>query len=49
MLAVLGLLGPNATATGSVRFDGQELLGAPPGVLRADPRRSASARSSRTR
>jgi oligopeptide/dipeptide ABC transporter ATP-binding protein len=34
MLAVLGLLGPNATATGSVRFDGQELLGAPAGVLR---------------
>jgi peptide/nickel transport system ATP-binding protein len=34
MLAVLGLLGPNAVATGSVRFDGQELLGAPPGQLR---------------
>jgi peptide/nickel transport system ATP-binding protein len=34
MLAVLGLLGPNATATGSVRFDGQELLGAPAGQLR---------------
>jgi len=34
MLAVLGLLGPNATATGSVRFDGQELLGAPASVLR---------------
>ena len=34
MLAVLGLLGPNAKVTGSVRFDGQELLGAPAGVLR---------------
>ena len=34
MLAVLGLLGPNATATGSVRFDGEELLGAPPAQLR---------------
>jgi oligopeptide/dipeptide ABC transporter ATP-binding protein len=34
MLAVLGLLSPNATATGSVRFDGQELLGAPPRDLR---------------
>jgi peptide/nickel transport system ATP-binding protein len=34
MLAVLGLLGPNAMATGSVRFDGQELLGAPPSQLR---------------
>jgi peptide/nickel transport system ATP-binding protein len=34
MLAVLGLLGPNATATGSVRFDGQELLGAPARELR---------------
>ena len=34
MLAVLGLLGPNATARGSVRFDGLELLGAPPAQLR---------------
>jgi oligopeptide/dipeptide ABC transporter ATP-binding protein len=34
MLAVLGLLGPNATARGSVRFDGVELLGAPPAQLR---------------
>jgi peptide/nickel transport system ATP-binding protein len=34
MLAVLGLLGPNAEATGSVRFDGEELLGAPAARLR---------------
>jgi oligopeptide/dipeptide ABC transporter ATP-binding protein len=34
MLAVLGLLGPSASATGSVVFDGQELLGAPPAQLR---------------
>ncbi len=34
MLAVLGLLGPGAKATGSVRFAGEELLEAPPGRLR---------------
>ena len=34
MLATLGLLDVNATATGSVRFDGAELLGASPAVLR---------------
>jgi oligopeptide/dipeptide ABC transporter ATP-binding protein len=34
MLAALGLLDVNATATGSVRFDGTELLGAAPAVLR---------------
>ena len=35
MLAALGLLDPNATVSGSVRFDGVELLGAPDSVLRA--------------
>jgi oligopeptide/dipeptide ABC transporter ATP-binding protein len=34
MLAALGLLDVNATATGSVRFDGRELLKASPSVLR---------------
>jgi ABC-type microcin C transport system duplicated ATPase subunit YejF len=34
MLAALGLLDVNATATGSVRFEGTELLRAPPAVLR---------------
>jgi peptide/nickel transport system ATP-binding protein len=34
MLAVLGLLDPNATVTGSARFDGTELLGASNAVLR---------------
>ena len=34
MLAALGLLDVNATATGSVRFDGTELLRAAPSVLR---------------
>lgn len=33
--AVLGLLGPEAVVSGSVRFDGAELLGAPPAALRA--------------
>ena len=32
-LAMLGLLAPNGAATGSVDFDGQELLGAPRAVL----------------
>ena len=35
MLAALGLLDVNAGAAGSVRFDGTELLRAPPSVLRA--------------
>jgi oligopeptide/dipeptide ABC transporter ATP-binding protein len=34
MLTALGLLDVNATATGSVRFEGTELLGAAPAVLR---------------
>ena len=34
MLAALGLLDPNATVTGSARFDGTELIGAPNSVLR---------------
>ncbi len=34
MLAVLGLLDPNATVSGSARFDGTELLGASNAVLR---------------
>ena len=34
MLAVLGLLDPNATVQGSARFDGTELIGAPDSVLR---------------
>ncbi len=34
MLAALGLLDPNATVQGSVRFDGAELIGAPGSVLR---------------
>jgi oligopeptide/dipeptide ABC transporter ATP-binding protein len=34
MLAALGLLDANATATGSVKLDGIELIGAPEGVLR---------------
>jgi oligopeptide/dipeptide ABC transporter ATP-binding protein len=34
MLAVLGLLDPNATVSGSARFDGVELLGASNAVLR---------------
>ena len=34
MLAALGLLDPNATVQGSVRFDGVELIGAPGSVLR---------------
>ena len=35
MLAALGLLDINAAAAGSVRFDGTELLGASPAVLRS--------------
>ena len=35
MLAALGLLDVNATATGSVRFDGREMIGASPTLLRA--------------
>jgi peptide/nickel transport system ATP-binding protein len=35
MLAALGLLDPNATVKGSVRFDGTELIGAPGSVLRS--------------
>ena len=34
MLATLGLLGPGAVANGSIRFDGEELVGAHPGRLR---------------
>ena len=34
MLAVMGLLAPNAATRGSVRFDGQELVGAPTETLR---------------
>lgn len=34
MLAALGLLDPNASVQGSVRFDGIELIGAPGSVLR---------------
>ena len=34
MLAALGLLDANATATGSVKIDGIELIGAPEGALR---------------
>ena len=34
MLSLLGLLGPGAESTGSVRFAGEELLGAPAGRLR---------------
>jgi oligopeptide/dipeptide ABC transporter ATP-binding protein len=34
MLAALGLLDANGTATGSVKLDGVELIGAPDGVLR---------------
>ena len=37
MLAVLGLLDANATVTGSVRFDGVELVGAPPLDPAGDP------------
>ncbi|GAB7036455.1 MULTISPECIES: ABC transporter ATP-binding protein [Catenuloplanes] len=33
--AALGLLPPSATVTGSIRLSGEELVGAPPGVLRA--------------
>ena len=33
-LATRGLLGPAAAASGSIRFDGEELIGAPPGRLR---------------
>lgn len=35
LLAVLGLLGSDATVSGSVRFEGRELRGASPGELRA--------------
>ena len=35
MLATLGLLDTNASSSGSVRFDGTELLGAPTPVLRS--------------
>src|SRR5262245_53773067 len=35
MLAALGLLDTNGTATGSVRFDGKELIGAPANLLRS--------------
>ena len=34
MLSVLGLHGPTASMTGSVKFCGRELVGAPPAVLR---------------
>ena len=34
MLAVMGLLAPNGTTRGSVRFDGRELVGAPHETLR---------------
>ena len=34
MLATLGLLGPGAIASGSIRFDGEELIGAHPSRLR---------------
>ena len=34
MLAVLGLLSPNASVTGSAKVDGQEILGAPGAILR---------------
>ncbi len=31
--AIMGLLAPNGTARGSVKFDGQEILNAPPAVI----------------
>jgi peptide/nickel transport system permease protein len=34
VLALMGLLAPNATVSGSITFDGTELVGAPPVVLR---------------
>ena len=40
MLSLLGLLGPGAESTGSVRFAGEELLGAPAG--RAAPASAAT-------
>ena len=39
MLAALGLLDANATATGSVKLDGIELIGAPGGRAASGPRR----------
>jgi peptide/nickel transport system ATP-binding protein len=35
MLAVMGLLADNATSSGSVRFAGEQLIGAPPARLRS--------------